>query len=190
MDFENANVDIWGLTHQSCSTCDGIVMPGWMHLFTGCAFSSIVSFLYLKLRVDLMWVKIIIIGGQWKGRVCNKPKSCANREKNMSVLVFIGGQEDIHQALQLGCWEWGGGSDSQLRLHLFPCGTSKEKRENTYKQCFWEREREGAMVRESTGSLLSLKGKALKKWTSCPDMFILNSIHRKAAWESYVKINS
>lgn len=85
MDFENANVDIWGLTHQSCSTCDGIVMPGWMHLFTGCAFSSIVSFLYLKLRVDLMWVKIIIIGGQWKGRVCNKPKSWANREKNMSV---------------------------------------------------------------------------------------------------------
>lgn len=105
-------------------------------------------------------------------RVRNMPGSWAQREKKMRVFVLIRGTEDIHQALQLGYWERGGGSDSQLQLHLFPSGTSTEKRErNTHKHSVSESEggREGGMERDTTGSLLSLKGKACKKWNSCPD---------------------
>lgn len=103
-------------------------------------------------------------------RVCNMPGSWAHRK----LFVFIGGTEDIHQALQLGYWERGGGSHSQLQLHLFPSGTSTEKRERerergTHTNTLFLKAREGGMERDTTGSLLSLKGKACKKWNSCTD---------------------
>ncbi len=102
-------------------------------------------------------------------RVCNMPGSWAHRDYFfLSVFVLIRGTEDIHQALQLGYWARGGGSHSQLQLHLFPSGTSTEKRErNTHKHIVSERE--GGMERDTTGSLLSLKGKACRKWNSCTD---------------------
>ncbi len=41
----------------------------------------------------------------------------------------------------------------------------EEREEHTQTQCFWKR----GMERDTTGSLLSLKGKACRKWNSCTD---------------------
>lgn len=134
-----------------------------------------------------MWVKIIIIEAGERGGSVTYPRAVHTEKKKfcpLSVLVFIGGREDIHQALQLGCWERGGGSDSQLQLHW---DFHREEREHI--QTVLLRAGEGGCDGEGDHRQFTLfKRQSIEKVEQLPRqrddgsmLFILNSFNRKAA---------
>ncbi len=122
-------------------------------------------------------------------RVCNMPGSSAHRDFFFFEHVCAyQGNRGYPSSPQLGYWERGGGSHSQLQLHLFPSGTSTEKERGTHTNTVFLKAREGGMERDTIGSLLSLKGKACRKWNSCTDsvtmdQYSLSDFCARIEWE-------
>ncbi len=103
-------------------------------------------------------------------RVCNMPGSWAHRDNFFLACLCLSGEQRI--SIKPCSWA----TESEEVDHTASCsyissrvGLLQRRERGTHTNTVFLKAREGGMERDTTGSLLSLKGKACRKWNSCTD---------------------